>query len=82
MRTRNIELELNQTMTSLAVFMEAYNKHIPVGFPQASVKTLKKFQVTHPILFKNGDEWSVIKHRKKLMDWLPSYCESAQTHST
>ncbi|MDP3785060.1 MAG: hypothetical protein Q8R12_03215 [bacterium] len=75
MRTRNIELELNQTATSLAVFMESYNKSIPVSFPQASVKTLKKFQTTHPVLFKNGDEWSIIKHRKKLMDWLPSYCD-------
>ena len=72
MRTRNLELEQNQATTSLVVFMEDYNKKIPAGFPQASIKTLKKFQITHPILFKNGDEWSIIKHRKKLMDWLPS----------
>lgn len=72
MRTRNLELEQNQATTSLVVFMEDYNKKLPAGFPQVSVKTLKKFQITHPILFKNGDEWSIIKHRKKLMDWLPS----------
>ncbi len=75
MRTRNLELEQNQTATSLAVFMEAYNKNLPIGFPQASVKALKKFQILHPVLFKNGDEWSVIRHRKRLMDWLPSYNE-------
>lgn len=55
--------------------MESYNKSIPVSFPHASLKTLKKFQVTHPILFKHGDEWSIDKHRKRLMDWLPSYSE-------
>ncbi len=79
-----MELEQNQTATSLAVFMESYNKNLPLGFPQASVKTLKKFQILHPALFPasapgatNGEEWSIIKHRKKLMDWLSSYCESA-----
>ncbi len=75
MRGRNKELEINQTMTSIVVFMEAYNKNIPASFPKVSVKTLKKFQVLHPVLFKNGDEWSIYKHRKKLMDWLPSYCD-------
>ena len=52
--------------------METYNKSIPDGFPVVSVSILKKFQALHPILFKNGDEWSIDKHRKKLMDWLPS----------
>ena len=69
---RNRDLEINQVSTTLPVFMETYNKSIPDGFPVVSVSILKKFQALHPILFKNGDEWSIDKHRKKLMDWLPS----------
>lgn len=56
----------------MAAFLENYNRNIPAGYPQASTKMLKQFQVAHPILFKHGDEWSVDKHRKKLMDWLSS----------
>lgn len=71
-KMKNKELELNQVRTSLAVFMESYNKSIPVSFPRASVKILKQFQTLHPVLFKHSDEWSIDKHRKKVMDWLPS----------
>ena len=70
---KNKELEVNQIKTSLLVFMESYNKSIPVSFPLVSIKMLKKFQTLHPVLFKNSDEWSIDKHRKKVMDWLPSY---------
>ncbi|MEK7507567.1 MAG: hypothetical protein AAB602_00575 [Patescibacteria group bacterium] len=67
------ELKRNQIRTSLLVFMESYNKNIPVDFPHPAVKILKIFQELHPMLFKRGAEWSIDKHRKKLMDWLPSY---------
>ncbi len=69
------ELKINQTATPLLTFLDSYNKSIPVTFPHASQKDLKQFQVMHPILFKHGDEWSIDKHRKKLMDWLPSHRE-------
>lgn len=69
----NTELKLNEVKTSLADFMESYNKSIPAGFPRPSVKLLKTFQALHPMLFKHGDEWSIDKHRKRLMDWLVSY---------
>ncbi len=65
-----MEQERNQAATSLAVFMESYNQGIPAGFPRASVRALKQFQVTYPMLFKNGDFWSIDRHRKRLMDWL------------
>ena len=68
---RNRDLEINQVGTTMSVFMETYNKSIPASFPAVSVPVLKKFQTLHPTLFKNGDEWSIDKHRKKLMDWLP-----------
>ncbi len=75
MRTKNIELELNQNKTSLPDFLESYNKSIPVSFPHASIKILKQFQALHPILFKHGNEWSIDRHRKRVMDWLPSHLE-------
>ncbi|OGY63785.1 MAG: hypothetical protein A3I89_02930 [Candidatus Harrisonbacteria bacterium RIFCSPLOWO2_02_FULL_41_11] len=73
MKYKNDQQELNQIKTPLLVFMESYNKSIPVSFPVVSVKILKKFQVLHPVLFKNSNEWSIDKHRKRVMDWLPSY---------
>lgn len=72
MRWKNKELELNQLSTSLQIFLESYNQKIPTGYPRASVASLKKFQVAFPMLFKKSDEWSIGKHRKKLMDWLSS----------
>ena len=73
MKNKNNPLDINLTKTTLVTFMESYNKSIPTDFPQASVKILKHFQTLHPVLFKNTNEWSVDKHRKKVMDWLPSY---------
>ncbi len=71
------ELNSNQIGTPLVIFMESYNNSIPVGFLHPSVKILKIFQARHPMLFKNGDEWSIDKHRKRLMDWLSSYSVSS-----
>ncbi len=82
MRAKNYGLELNQARTSLPVFMESYNKSIPVNFPHVSIEILKQFQALHPSLFsarggsafggKNDDKWSIDRHRKRVMDWLPS----------
>ena len=66
---KNNDLEKNQLGTSLASFMESYNKEVPNNFPPASVKTLKQFQDAYPSFFRKEDEWSVDKHRKKFMDW-------------
>ena len=59
--------------SNLELFLESYNQTIPEHFPHASIKSLKQFQITHPILFKEGGAWSLDKHRKRLMDWLVSY---------
>ena len=72
-RSKNIEFEINQITTELPVFLASYNSSLPAGFPRASSKMLKKFQATHPSLFKDANQWSITKHRKKLMDWLSSY---------
>ncbi|OGG43038.1 hypothetical protein A2841_02670 [Candidatus Kaiserbacteria bacterium RIFCSPHIGHO2_01_FULL_48_10] len=70
MRGNSEQIKINQTATTLVVFMESYNKSIPEGFPRASTAILKKFQIEHQMLFKHGDSWSVDRHRKKVMDWL------------
>ena len=72
-RSKNIEFEQNQIVTELPVFLTSYNSSLPAGFPRASKNMLKKFQQTHPSLFKDINEWSITKHGKKLMDWLSSY---------
>ena len=58
---------------STAVFVQYYNENIPEAFPHATLKALERFQALHPSLFKGSPDWTVEKHRKKLMDWLPSY---------
>ncbi len=72
MKQKNDPLKLNQLETSLPIFMASYNQSVPAGFPHASAKALKQFQELHPMLFKHSHEWSIDKHRKRLMDWLPS----------
>lgn len=72
MKWKNPELERNIAYTSITVFIEAYNQKIPVGFPQATDQALKRFQKSFPTLFKHGNQWSIGKHRKRLMDWLSS----------
>lgn len=73
MKRNREEIEFNQIQMPLSAFLEFYNQNIPASFPIASVASLKKFQLTHPMLFRNGDTWSITQHRKKLMDWLSGY---------
>jgi hypothetical protein len=72
MKDRKDEPKPNEVVTSLVVFMESYNKTIPDGFPHVSAKMLKQFRSLYPMLFRHGEGWSIDKHRKRLMDWLPS----------
>jgi hypothetical protein len=50
-------------------FMESYNKNIPTGFPHLTEGLLKKFKIENPVLFKDGELWSLAKHRKEVVDW-------------
>ncbi len=77
MKKNREELELSQMQMPLLAFLESYNKNIPAGFPRASAVILKKFQSTHPMLFKHGDMWSIAQHRKRLIDWLSGYRDIA-----
>lgn len=65
--------DINLIGKSIALFVDYYNKNIPESFPQATLKALEKFKETYPSLFKNSSEWTIDKHRKKLMIWLDSY---------
>ena len=69
--------DVNFIGATTSVFVDYYNKNIPVGFPHASLRALEKFQSTYPGLFKGKGAWTIDKHRKKLMDWLASYNEEA-----
>lgn len=73
MKWKNAELDQNMAYTSLVVFMESYNQKAPAGFPKATEQALKKFQRDFPALFKKGSQWSIGKHRKRLMDWLSTH---------
>jgi hypothetical protein len=70
MKRKNEAQEQNQLRIPLLAFLESYNQNIPKGFLHASVSLLKEFQSSHPVLFKDGDVWSMAQHRKKLIDWL------------
>mgnify|MGYP001559621420 FL=1 len=63
MKKRDIQKELNEAGTTMEVFMVSYNKNVPEGFPLSSIKLLQKFKEERSVIFKNGDEWSIDKHR-------------------
>jgi hypothetical protein len=70
MKKKDEAFEQSKVQTTLAAFLEAYNKSIPKIFPRASIATLEKFKNLYPSLFKHGNFWSIAQHRKKLIDWL------------
>ena len=67
------EQEKNFVETTLGAFVEYYNQNIPESFPQATEAALLQFQETHAVLFDDKKTWTIDKHRRRLMDWLPSY---------
>jgi hypothetical protein len=71
-----LALEVNFAEMTLEGFAEYYNKNIPASFPRATKEALKQFQTTFPNLFAESKTWTIDKHRRRLMDWLPSYHEA------
>lgn len=65
------ELKANEDLIPLADFLKSYNQNMPPQFPRASASLLQKFKETYPMLFKHGDLWSLDRHRKKVIEWLP-----------
>ena len=71
MRRFATELKTSELPVNMADFLTSYNQNMPASFPRVSLKLLEKFKAAHESIFVNGDSWSLDKHRKKLMDWLP-----------
>lgn len=68
------EKERSERVRSLDEFLVSYNSHIPDSFPRVTASILKVFQKAHPSLFAdNSNEWSLERHRKRVMDWLPQH---------
>jgi hypothetical protein len=67
------ELEINFAEMTLVEFANYYNKNIPASFPRATKLALEEFKTVHPTLFDTKGLWTIDKHRRRLMDWLPSY---------
>lgn len=73
------EKEQSERQLSLSDFLESYNSNIPSSFPLASSSNLKAFQGSHASLFKETkNSWSLDRHRKKFMDWLPQHIKSLE----
>ena len=70
------QLKENELVITLSDFKDSYNEMLPEGFPQTSTTLLKQFQNAHLSLFRDDKkcdkQWSLVKHRKKVMDWLLS----------
>lgn len=69
---KNNDDDPNFIKKTTADFIQYYNQHIPEAFPRVSEKILEQFRSAYPALFNGKDEWTIDKHRKKLVDWLAS----------
>jgi hypothetical protein len=67
------EQEVNFDELSLEEFILYYNQNIPASFPKATKEALEEFQETHDSLFEDNKAWTIDKHRRRVIDWLPSY---------
>ena len=72
MRLPDLDKERSEKSLSFSDFMKSYNEGLPLQFPRASLALLREFRKEHLTLFKDGGEWSLDQHRKKVMDWITS----------
>ncbi|HYF29034.1 MAG TPA: hypothetical protein VEA36_01550 [Candidatus Paceibacterota bacterium] len=73
MRGPDLDRERSERRLSLTEFMHSYNEGLPPEYPRVSVSILETFIGIYPELFKRKEAWSLDQHRKRVMDWLPSY---------
>ncbi|OGE84737.1 MAG: hypothetical protein A3J48_04210 [Candidatus Doudnabacteria bacterium RIFCSPHIGHO2_02_FULL_46_11] len=71
-KVKKIQEDLNAVKTNAEDFLAKYNSNLPDAFPRASAEALEKFRATHASLFNGINDWTIEKHRKKVMDWLSS----------
>ena len=73
--------DINLIGKPISDFIDYYNENIPPSFPRATRKALEAFKVAYPSLFIKGvEDWTIEKHRKKLMDWLASHLISSNVN--
>jgi hypothetical protein len=73
MRSPDLDRERSEKKITIKDFLKSYNENLPDVFPSATLPLLNEFRGAYPELFKNGNEWSLDTHRKKVMDWLPRH---------
>ena len=69
----DLEKERSEKILSIEEFLIAYNTNLPKTFPQVSLHSLMHFNEANQKLFKDNNDWTLGKHRKRVMDWLPRY---------
>ena len=74
----DLEKERSEKELSKEDFLIAYNTDLPETFPHVSLQQLTDFKKSYPSLFKNEQHWTLGRHRKKVMDWLPQHIQSTQ----
>lgn len=67
----DIEKERSERKRSAEEFIKSYNKNLPSRFPKATPAHVRDFQKAYSSLFDGKQSWSLDRHRKKFMDWLP-----------
>lgn len=76
-KVKNTDPDPSTIKTTISDFIQYYNQNLPKTFPKASFESLEKFRATHAGLFDgSSEEWTIEKHRKKVMDWLSSYSQT------
>lgn len=76
MRLPDVDRIRSEKLVSFSSFLKTYNQDLPASFPRASRLLLQEFKRANASLFKNENLWSLDLHRKKFMDWLPTYLKS------
>lgn len=71
MKAPDLDRLRSEEARSLNDFCGEYNKDLPASFTPASISLLTEYRRLHPEAFRNGGSWSLDRHRKKIIDWLP-----------
>ena len=73
MKAPDLDRLRSEEQRSINDFCGEYNKDLPASFTPVSVSLLTEYRRSHPEAFRNGGNWTLDQHRKKIMDWLPMH---------
>ncbi len=74
MKSPDLDRARSELSLTLPAFLRTYNEDLPPGFPLATTELLREFKKTHTVFFRDEAAWSLDRHRKRVMDWLPARC--------